>query len=907
MLYQRGNIVLQRMLNADFTSIKDPVHGYIQLPKLIADKFIDTDLFQRLQEVSQTGMKVLYPNATHNRFCHSLGVYHLGRKSFDCFRHNVQSQYPYIYESVRELSPLVEDFSCSPKDCIFSSESITPDQLWDKWGLLFQLACLLHDCGHSPFSHSLESVYDVCLSKYTHNSNPSDSPSCFSNYFLTTILGKDSAFSTGLITDKDRGKAYGAPHERMSCCMMIKEYHHAILDVLQSASFYQKLESTNKYRKDYEECLVALKEIDAINENTIATAIGTHIFKKDLEFMVRCIIGYPYKCDCSDRNVSITLQIKNCIIQLLNSKLDVDNLDYTVRDSETSGYSSAAVDIERLLRSRTITVGNDLYQYTIRNQKVDHEFCLKSLTVGPNDGEFDAYISGPIRFQRNSGDGTLKVTIDDKNIHQEVNQKFFVLDENQRAHIYSKGASFCITPRKSDSIAAVHICKTISGCFTGKAFGGLNKDGNNLSFVSEQKPLLIESAFHKSALSVLQGAYDANNFESLWIYSHHKTTYYNSFLVFCLLDTYCGILYEREKKNFGLLIKGMKPLQGFDIAPLPSNICQHTLVQKAQNLYEIGNHNFNHKYFLWDDMDLQEIKAAAEHANDLSPERYQQAYAILTAAITARLSESADFAKEAYSKLKKLFLAAVTPQEKIQPSDIDWISQINAFEKISGDVLEVMFNVIGMTQKTRYDGKEFYRSSDFDLIGRYKEMLRELQAKTTLTTREKRFKEVAQQFMGRHYGKSLWKSHAEYAYYAQKHSSSQLDTLWKELNKIANRYTPDAQNSSAPAQYVFFADYETNNLPDLWSSFKEHFGSAIEVLVWVPQKIKHKSYNLRQTYITWQTRTVSLAELNFHQGADNGVAFFYIFYKIKEGEHLALDAEDVIDWLVEYFSKAKHL
>ena len=89
---KRDGIRMNLKTNEAMTTIKDPVHGYIEFPKSLVRNFIDTDLFQRLQEVSQTGMKVLYPNATHNRFCHSLGVYHLGKKSFSYFRTNVKTQ-----------------------------------------------------------------------------------------------------------------------------------------------------------------------------------------------------------------------------------------------------------------------------------------------------------------------------------------------------------------------------------------------------------------------------------------------------------------------------------------------------------------------------------------------------------------------------------------------------------------------------------------------------------------------------------------------------------------------------------------------------------------------------------------------------------------------------------------------
>lgn len=46
------------------------------------------------------------------------------------------------------------------------------------------------------------------------------------------------------------------------------------------------------------------------------------------EFFARCITGYKYS-EKSDEN-----EIRNCFIQLLNSKvIDVDKLDYLIRDA----------------------------------------------------------------------------------------------------------------------------------------------------------------------------------------------------------------------------------------------------------------------------------------------------------------------------------------------------------------------------------------------------------------------------------------------------------------------------------------------------------------------------------------------------------------------------------------------
>jgi HD superfamily phosphohydrolase len=103
--------------------IRDPVHGSIH----ILDEeipIIRADFFQRLRNIKQLGFsEFVFPGATHNRFIHSIGVMHVADKAFDRL----------FKESLTD------------KDIIRLKET-------------FKLACLLHDVGHAPLSHSTETV-----------------------------------------------------------------------------------------------------------------------------------------------------------------------------------------------------------------------------------------------------------------------------------------------------------------------------------------------------------------------------------------------------------------------------------------------------------------------------------------------------------------------------------------------------------------------------------------------------------------------------------------------------------------------------------------------------------------------------------------------------------------------------
>ncbi len=114
---------------------RDTIHGYIDIPDIIVSNIIDTEQFQRLKYIEQTSMRSLYPAARHDRFIHSLGVYWLGKQAFAYFRQN--SQKILSEEEKKELE----------------------EAWWNKQEVLFSLACLLHDCAHAPFSHTLENMY----------------------------------------------------------------------------------------------------------------------------------------------------------------------------------------------------------------------------------------------------------------------------------------------------------------------------------------------------------------------------------------------------------------------------------------------------------------------------------------------------------------------------------------------------------------------------------------------------------------------------------------------------------------------------------------------------------------------------------------------------------------------------
>ena len=65
--------------------IRDPLWDTIRLDHT-ARRIIDSVAFQRLRYIRQLGLAhLVYPGATHTRFDHALGVYHLAARAAGCF------------------------------------------------------------------------------------------------------------------------------------------------------------------------------------------------------------------------------------------------------------------------------------------------------------------------------------------------------------------------------------------------------------------------------------------------------------------------------------------------------------------------------------------------------------------------------------------------------------------------------------------------------------------------------------------------------------------------------------------------------------------------------------------------------------------------------------------------------
>lgn len=242
--------------------IRDPVHGYITVSDELCRLFIDTPVFQRLRAIEQTSMRWLFPGGRHDRFIHSLGVYHLAVRLYAALKEN----------SDEDVKKILDDKALENT---------------------FVVAALMHDCGHAPFSHTTECFYNEdCIGEGHHNKT-----------FLSLYNAVDATSRKEFDFHKRQKKP--ADHEAMSALVLIRCYS------------------------------------DAMRSESLAA---------DPVLAARMITGATH-----DLPQTLRDDIENLLIKLINGDaIDVDKLDYVIRDTWASGVKNAAIDVGRLLDAAAI-------------------------------------------------------------------------------------------------------------------------------------------------------------------------------------------------------------------------------------------------------------------------------------------------------------------------------------------------------------------------------------------------------------------------------------------------------------------------------------------------------------------------------------------------------------------------
>jgi len=224
--------------------IRDPVHGPIGLTRGEL-AVVDSVVYQRLRNVKQLGFaEMVFPGATHNRYLHGLGAMHLAGRAFDS-----------VFEDASWLQ---------------GAERARMRQT-------VRLAALLHDVGHPPLSHTLESILSPLSEVPLEHAGPCPERQ--------------------------------ATHEDMTLTLITESVLTGIIN-------------------------------EVFSDMGVTAA------------MVAGLIDRDYPTDVDAYRVD-GVDLRPILSQLVSSELDVDRMDYLLRDSYYTGATYGKYDLDWLISSLT--------------------------------------------------------------------------------------------------------------------------------------------------------------------------------------------------------------------------------------------------------------------------------------------------------------------------------------------------------------------------------------------------------------------------------------------------------------------------------------------------------------------------------------------------------------------------
>lgn len=279
-----------------FTQFMDPVHGGIGALKHEVS-CINHPLFQRLRYIFQNDVAhFVFPGATHTRFTHSIGVMHLAGRLYRV---------------------LIEQYSTENEEEFQYTEKHV-DAIYYVY-CCFRLAALLHDTGHFPFSHEFENNE---LIKKELLSNKS---------ILKDFWGKSDLYNKYQREDRFSNNEFCAAHE---------DYSLAVA--------YKILSAVN----DKEKLPVEIDDVLCLMEKSSHKFTTTFEEKSKLLFEVFEGLKSPRLQNYED--VKIAEGMKKFFSLMISGEIDVDKMDYLLRDSYFSGAKYGVYNLDHLLSTLRI-------------------------------------------------------------------------------------------------------------------------------------------------------------------------------------------------------------------------------------------------------------------------------------------------------------------------------------------------------------------------------------------------------------------------------------------------------------------------------------------------------------------------------------------------------------------------
>ncbi len=231
---------------------------------------LDSPILQRLRFVRQLGFSYLtYPNANHSRFEHSLGTYWVVRQLLD---------------SAQRLPEL--ETEGPQRNVNVSAVALEPASR-----RLVSMAALLHDIGHGPYSHALESLVD-----------DEEGP-----WHIGPFSAKD--FRAEMLEAQLEISAAAAKRKAVSSKSFCELFAAAVIVSPRFKSFYSILPRESNLTTTADEDVISLASL---------------------------LLGSPIETNAP------------ALANLISGPIDADKLDYMVRDAQACGIS-ISLDLSRVL------------------------------------------------------------------------------------------------------------------------------------------------------------------------------------------------------------------------------------------------------------------------------------------------------------------------------------------------------------------------------------------------------------------------------------------------------------------------------------------------------------------------------------------------------------------------------
>lgn len=273
------------LLGAHTKLIMDPVHGGIPLfPHEVT--IIDHPLFQRLRNICQNDiLSLVFPGATHSRFLHSIGVMHVGERIFLSM---VKSYLETRHYKTKTKTSNAQFFAI------------------DYFNKVIRLACLLHDCGHSSFSHQFTRVSTI--------NNMMSDPGLFKKLWGNEI-----------------------PRELYESTPKIIEHEHYSIRCA-----YQLLLDTDVQAS-------GINPIDVLSIMETTSSTPSDLFCEHATHFWAFIVGDAVAETAGEAPKDLAKLVRQLLASIISGEVDADRADYMLRDGFHSSVTIGGFNLDHLL------------------------------------------------------------------------------------------------------------------------------------------------------------------------------------------------------------------------------------------------------------------------------------------------------------------------------------------------------------------------------------------------------------------------------------------------------------------------------------------------------------------------------------------------------------------------------